>query len=383
MPVIRFDESMSRTIFWVIAGSVLILGSLMVAPFVPAIMWAAVLSVLTYPAYTWLRSKRVGEVSAALIVTLGTLMVIVLPIVGFGTAAALEIQKAIPSGGIQPENGKEFTIATVAGQVDKTLEPWLSQININAVREFRLSDWITKNESTIREAVVGPATQGIRKFLTAIGSALIAILTMFFMIKDGHRLTEPTLAIVPLPRDEALKILVRLRETVFSVFVGVVFVALLQGAFAGIAFWYLKIPGAIIWTLATAMFACIPLVGPPVVVVPIILVLFAQGRVPEAIGLAIYLAAFITQIDNVLRPLFIGAKASLHPLAVFFSLVGGVLFFGPIGLMAGPLLLTLCIIVAEVVISRRRLMDEESQRQAETPEGLEDGGMPSPEPAQG
>lgn len=354
------------------------MGALVIAPFLPAIMWASVLAVLTFPLYKKLVERprfarlKWGPVAASLIVTLGTLMLLILPVIAFGTIAALEVGKALQSKEIQEQTKHGgFTLAGVAKEVDKLAEPIMTQIPVPAVQEFRLAKFLEDNGSQLAEAVQGPAAAGLKRFAMALFSAIVTMLTLFFMLKDGNRLLAPTLAIIPLPRDEAMKVLIRLRETVWSVFMGVVFVAMIQAALAGIAFGFLKVPGAIIWTLATFLCAMIPLVGPPVVFVPLSVVLLVQGRTGEAIFLILYGSLVLSQVDNLLRPFFIGARSSLHPMSVFFSLLGGALLMGPIGLMAGPIILTLCIIVAEIVITRRQLM--ESERPAaleETAEGV-------------
>lgn len=366
MPVMRYDDSMARAIFWIVAGGALLLGALVVAPFVPAIMWAAVLAVLTFPLYKKLLNRprfaklKWGDVAASLIVTLGTLLLLILPIIGFGTIAALEASKAVRTHSVQIQTPKDgFTLASVAAEVDRLAEPIMTQIPVPAVQEFRLTKFLEENGDQLAEAVQGPAAAGLKRFAMAIFSAIVTMLTLFFMLKDGHKLLEPTLGVIPLPRDEAMKVLVRLRETVWSVFMGVVFVAMIQAALAGTVYGILKVPGAVIWTMATFICAMIPLVGPPVVFVPLSIVLFLQGRTGEAVFLLLFGALVISQVDNILRPFFIGARSSLHPMAVFFSLLGGALLMGPIGLMAGPIILTLCIIVAEIIIARRRLMDSE------------------------
>lgn len=364
MPVIRYDDAMSRTLFWVISGGILLVGAMVVTPFVPAIMWAAVLSVLTYPYYKRLLDRKWKDIAAAGWVTLLTLLIIILPILGFGTIAFMEGSKAL-SARSASASSQELSLQSIAAGVDKELGKVLGGVPVPAVQEFRLEKFISENQDDIRQAVTGPATKGLEKFGLAVFSAIIALLTMFFMLKDGHKLTEPALHIIPLPREEAIQVLVRLRETVFSVFMGVVFVAVIQGAVAGIAYAVAGVPGAAVWAAATFIFAMIPLVGPPVVFIPIAISLFLQGKVPQAVGLVLFGALVITQIDNILRPFFIGAKASLHPIAVFFSLLGGVLLMGPIGLMAGPVVLTLCIVVAEVIIARRRLMEADSRRAVE------------------
>lgn len=364
MSVIKYDESNSRVLFWLIAAGALFMGALVVAPFLPAIMWATVLAVLTHPLYTRVKNSKLctgrnwGDAFAAVCVTLGTLLLLILPILAFGTVAALELSKVLRSDVVvSHQKDGTFTLLGMSAELDKMVEPVLSQIPVQAVQEFRLSDFIRENGDQLSEAIQGPAVVGLKRFGMAAFSAIVALLTLFFMLKDSHKLLEPSLKIIPLPREESMKILVRLRETVWSVFMGVVFVALIQGALGGAAYAVLGVPSPVIWAMATFICAMIPLVGPPVVFVPLSLVLFFQGKPGQAVGLVLFGALVLSQVDNILRPFFIGARSSLHPMAVFFSLLGGALLMGPIGLMAGPIILTLCIIVAEVIMVRRDLID--------------------------
>ncbi|MCG9895767.1 MAG: AI-2E family transporter [Fimbriimonadaceae bacterium] len=375
---LKYDDSNIRVVFWLIAGVVLLLGGVMLAPFLGAIMWAAVLAVLMHPLYLrfkrariWpfltnaLRGKKwadlrekLAEVGAAFTTTLVALLIIMLPVLGIGTAVGLEVYEAVGSSNLQQvASPSELTLAGVAAEVDKAVEPTLRNIPVEAVQKFRLADFLAENQEAIQEAVVGPAQTGLRKFGVAVFSAIVALLTFFFMLMDGHRLLQPALDLIPLPHEEGMKLLVRLRETVWSVFMGVVFVAIIQGTLAGIAYAVLGVPSPLLWGVATIFFAMIPLVGPPVIFVPLALLLFVQGKTGEAIGLVAFGALVISQVDNILRPFFIGARTSLHPMAVFFSLIGGVLMMGPIGLMAGPIILTLCLVVGEILILRRRLAE--------------------------
>ncbi len=368
MPVIKYDESNSRVLFWLIAAGALFLGALVVAPFLPAILWASVLAVLTHPLYVRLKNSKLctgrnwGDAFSAVCVTLGTLLLLILPILAFGTVAALELSKVLRSDVVlSHQKDGTFTLLGMSSELDKMVGPVLSQVPVQAVKEFRLSEFIEENGTQLAEAIQGPAVLGLKRFGVAAFSAIVALLTLFFMLKDGHKLLEPALKIIPLPRDESMKILVRLRETVWSVFMGVVFVALIQAALGGIAYSVLGVPSPVIWAMATFICAMIPLVGPPVVFVPLSLVLFFQGKTGQAIGLIFFGALVLSQVDNILRPLFIGARSSLHPMAVFFSLLGGAFLMGPIGLMAGPIILTLCIIVAEVIMVRRDLIEAEAE----------------------
>jgi predicted PurR-regulated permease PerM len=112
-----------------------------------------------------------------------------------------------------------------------------------------------------------------------------------------------------------------------------------------------------IWALVTFVFCTVPLLGAPIIYVPLALRLMAEGKLPQAIALLAVGFLVVSQVDNILRPFFIGARAKLHEMAVFFSLLGGVLALGPVGIVAGPVVLTLLLGLVDVLRTQRRLAE--------------------------
>jgi predicted PurR-regulated permease PerM len=344
----KWDDKAARIVFWLIFGSLLLVGALVVAPFLGALMWATVLSVLLYPYFKRLTGHGWKPGAAASWVTMIVALGILLPVVGVATIGGLQAYKYIRD--MNESGNQTFSFKTVAAEIDKAIAPTIEQLGME---EIHVEELVKENEATLRNSVTGPATQGLQKLVLLMVHMIIAILTMFFMLKDGHRLKEPTLQIVPLPREETEKILIRVQQTMHSVFTGVVFVSLIQAAIGLVTYLCLGIQGAVIWGIATFVMALIPLLGPPTVFVPLALMLFAQGRAKEAIILLVVGFGVISTVDNFLRPFFIGARTSLHPMAIFFSILGGVVFFGPVGLMTGPVVLTLILAFIDIIVAQR------------------------------
>ena len=186
---------------------------------------------------------------------------------------------------------------------------------------------------------------------------VIALLTMFFMLRDGHRLLQPVSELMPLPKERCIAIIQRMGATIRSVFISVVGVAIIQGLICGLLYWILGVPSPAAWMALTVVAAMIPLLGAPIVYVPAALYLFLSDHPGQALILVLIGFLGVSQIDNLLRPVFISMGSKLHTMAIFFSLLGGVLTLGPIGLMAGPMLLTLLLGMFDVLRERRRITD--------------------------
>jgi len=290
------------------------------------------------------------------VTVLATVVLIMVPLGAIGTMLYLQVAGQVQAlrAAVPTENGAMPGLQQVLANADSALQPLMERLGAG----FQLSSWFDQNQEEIVRRVTGPV--GRAAFVTGytVFTLVIAMLTMFFMLRDGHRLREPALDMIPLPRPTSLRILTRMRDTIFGVFMGVVLVAMIQGTLAGLAYWAVGAPSPLMWAVATMVLCAIPLLGAPIIYIPMSIMLAAQGRWVEAAALLGVGFLIISQIDNLLRPFFIGARTNLHPMAVFFGLLGGVFALGPIGIMAGPVLLTTLIGLSEVVIERRKLLDQ-------------------------
>jgi predicted PurR-regulated permease PerM len=176
----------------------------------------------------------------------------------------------------------------------------------------------------------------------------VALITMFFMLKNGHRLRDPVVELVPLKKAETERILDRIRETVRAVFVGVVLVSLLQGVLCGIAYACLGVPSPILWGIVTILICMIPLLGAPAGYVPVSLYLFFDGRWVQGVILLGIGFGIISNVDNFVRPIVIGNRTELPYIAIFFGLLGGVFAFGAVGIVAGPVIISVSLSLIQI-----------------------------------
>jgi predicted PurR-regulated permease PerM len=322
----------------------------MVLPFVPALLWASVLSILTYPLYVrldrrlgkvkWLANGR-SESASSLVVTLATLLIICIPFLLIGLGIFLQV------GGMAGElNGDPLTLDSALARVDELIHPIAQQVG---AKTFTLSGYVQEH----RTEIVQNLTQPIQKFAGQAGFTLLtiifALLTQFFMLRDGRRLLQPALDLSPLTTEKTTAILSRVVATVRAVFVGTVLVAAIQGFVIGIAYWAVGVPNALLLAVVSGVLCIIPLLGAPVIYIPVGLYLFSQGKTTEALVILGVGFIVVSQIDNLIKPFLIGGQVNLHPMAIFFAILGGVVVFGPIGVMAGPMLLTVLLGMQDVL----------------------------------
>src|SRR4030067_1668199 len=135
---------------------------------------------------------------------------------------------------------------------------------------------------------------------------------------------------------------------IYATIYGGIVVAIVQGLLGGLIFWILGLSSPILWGTAMAFLSFIPVGGTALIWAPTSLVFIIQGNFLKGIILLLFGALVISMVDNFLRPKLISSKTKIHPLLLFFSVLGGIQAFGMIGLVAGPLIATLCITLIEI-----------------------------------
>ncbi len=336
--------------FAVITLLLVFVASQMVLPFLPALLWASVLSILTYPVYLkanerlsknrFLQDGR-SESVASLVVTLGTLFLICIPFIVIGVGLFLQV------GGMSTQfNADAVTLDSMLVRADEIIKPLAQKLGADT---FSIAAYVKEHKTELMQGMRQP----LQKFAGQAGFTLLtlifALLTQFFMLRDAHRLVRPAIELSPLPEVRTLEVLAKVVATVKAVFVGTVLVAIIQGLVIGVTYGLVGVPNALLLGVVSAILCIIPLLGAPVIYIPVGLFLLSQGKTTEALIVLGVGFVIVSQIDNVVKPFLIGGQVNLHPMAIFFSILGGIVVIGPIGVMAGPMILTILIALQDVV----------------------------------
>lgn len=345
---VPFDNTYRRVALLILTLLAGIIGWLMVRPFMNGVLIAGVLAILVAPLYKKWAVKR-SENMAATGVVLFVILVLVIPTGFIGALLVQQMKSAQVALETEAPDPTKTRIEQILTGVDAKLNPVLENYHV----KIDSNAWLQTKSSEIQKAAVS--------FVTAFGqglfSLIVALLTLFFLVRDGHRLREPFVEMMPFPPNDTNELIRRVENTVRSVFVGVILVSLVQGAIAGVTYLFTGVPSPIIWWIATTILCMVPLLGAPIVYVPMALLLFAEDKIVNGIILLVVGFGIVSQIDNVLRPFVIGARANLHPMGIFFSLLGGIFLFGPIGLMVGPIVLTTLVFLQEYLRRERKTIE--------------------------
>ncbi|HWP30351.1 MAG TPA: AI-2E family transporter [Fimbriimonadales bacterium] len=347
-------EKYRRVAFAILAGIVGVLALIVFLPFWQALAWGVALSIIVYPIYAHLK-RKMPRMLAAILVTLLTASFLVLPLAVFGLALYGEARAFYIELQTNGATQGEPQIVQGLNRFNDSIQPFLAQFGIQDFDlKLALQRWI--------EPMIGGAPRFLANVVHVVLVFIFSLLLLFFILLDSNRLYEPALSLIPLPRAKSQALLTSIYDTVHATFFGVVLISIINGILVGLWFLLLDIPGAMWWGVVTALFSFIPIAGAPFVYLPVGAYLAYQGdwlRALLVIGFGLLIVSLT--VDKIYRSFVVGSRSRLHPMVVFFSLLGGAFALGAVGTFIGPVV---CIVALKLLDVLREINSptEESVR---------------------
>lgn len=312
-------------------------------PFFTALAWGAVMSIVFYPVYAslgrFIRWKTVNS--------LITLIVIVLIILGPISYLAVLLAAEAKAVSAYIESGELSSLKVVLEEprVAAFLDRIRSVLNME---ETDMADLIVQNISNVGRQLLGKVSAGVSNAVAAIVNFVFMLLAIFFFLRDGPGFIRRVRNYLPFTEEQKDKFEVQVKDMVVSVIYGGVIVAAIQGLMGGVAFYFLGLSSPVIWGMAIFIMSFIPMLGTFAIWGPVTVYFFIEGAVAKGITLAIVGMLGISMVDNILKPIIIGGRTKMPTLLIFFSVLGGLKLFGPIGIIAGPLVIALFVSIIEI-----------------------------------
>ncbi|MBM4349142.1 MAG: AI-2E family transporter [Deltaproteobacteria bacterium] len=321
------------------------------SPFLASIVWAILLAIAFYPLFLkFQRLLRKRRVLAALAITLFTFLVIVLPVSLLMVSLANEVMdfyhhldEMIKTGQLQSSLSQIRELPLLKGVMER-LNRYVDLSSVDPL------NFLLKNVQQISVFLFNQTSNLLKGVSTFVAGFFFTLLSLYYLFKDGDRLLTWIKEIVPFPAKESEMIIERFKAMISATLYGGILIAILQGILGGVSFWILGISSPVFWGTTMAFLSFIPMGGTALIWGPAALFLFLQGAFLKGIillGLGILL---IGMVDNLLRPFLVSTKTKIHPLLLFFSVLGGIQAFGIIGLVGGPLIVTLFLTLVEIYI---------------------------------
>lgn len=326
------------------------LAGLIVLPYVNTLTLAIVIGIVFRPVAKRLRRYVKSEGIAAAIALLLALVLVVTPLAFFGFRAG---QEAL---GLYEHITRDHTI----GELRSTSVP---------LQKLTQHLPVSVQDAIPDHVNLGPILRSAGAWVVDRAGSLFGIVTSlsldlflliigtYYVIKDGRRFVDYLIKIAPIKSEYDETLFRKLHASVVSVVRGSIAIAVLQGAFAGLGFFLFGVPNAALWGAATMIAALIPIVGTSITLIPAIIYLAVMGSVGYAILLLIWGMLIVGFIDNVFRGQFMKRGLAVHPFLILLSVLGGLEFFGPIGFISGPLLLSILMALLDIYTSSRDKAD--------------------------
>lgn len=308
---------------------------LVFAPFIQILTLAMVLAVLFHRPYEYV-ARRMPDLKgvAAGIVVGAVLVFFIVPLFFLGLQILHEVQGLyIDAQG----NGAQYV-----QMIQVAIQHPIQQVSPDF--SFDIGPAISNTLSYVSGNLASIVSQTFYVLL----ETFLMLLAFFFFLRDGRSLIATMEKASPFGTEEAREILTNMHHTIQSIVKGTLVVGLIRWMFIGAGFYLFHIPNAVLWGSIGGIIGVIPGLGTPFAFIPAFVYLYVEGNGLGAVGLAIFGLATTGFIDNILTPYFFGKGLAVSSIFVLLAILGGILFFGPLGFIMGPLVLSVFLSVFHI-----------------------------------
>ena len=332
-----------QNIYFIILISLFtVLSLLVLSKFIIVLILAYIFSVLIRPVYNKIEKilsrilllKHIsGSLSAFLTVIL-FILIVVTPITILLSKAALDTQLVYEN---TVNGGVNFDF--VGDKIKYSLTKIAPDINIDFTK-------IAESISSFFVSNIGGLFTGT---VDVILKLFLFLFSMFYFLKDGKQFRELYSTISPLKKESDDKIFNSIRQSVNSIMIGSVTVAIAQGIVTGLGFWLFGVPNPFFFGTLAGFMAFIPGIGPSIVWIPAAVYLyFTKDSSFVWLYQIIWGVVAVGLIDNIIGPKVINKGIKVHNLFILLSIIGGISIFGPEGFIFGPLILGIFVAIIKV-----------------------------------
>jgi predicted PurR-regulated permease PerM len=321
------------------------------SPFFGAILWALIAAILFAPVKGRIALKMPNRKNSAAALTL--LLVIAIVIIPSAILGSLMVDEAVRT--YAQIESRQIDFSAVFRDVQQAVPPSVMTMldrfgfgDFNALQE-KLSSVIT---SGLRIATTQALNIGQSAFSFAMGMGIMLYLT-FFLLRDGRQLTRQISEVVPMHAAKKSALFDKFTTVIRATIKGSIVVALVQGVLGGVIFALLDIRAALLWGVVMGFLSLVPAIGTGLIWLPVAIYLLVTGAVWQGVVLLLCGFFIISMVDNVLRPILVGADTRMPDYVVLISTLGGLSVMGINGFIVGPVIAAMFIAAWEIFAESR------------------------------
>jgi predicted PurR-regulated permease PerM len=307
-------------------------------PIATSIVTGLILAYIFYPVYKKMQKIIKEKNTAAVILILLVLFLIILPLwflIPFMIKQIFDMYLYIQG-------------ADVTGFFTKIF-PTLVETEISG--DFLIS--FNRFISSTASKIFASASSFLLDLPNVILRTAVVFFVFFFGMRDAELFSSYVRSLSPFSKPVERDLAQKFKEITSSVIYGYVVVGVLQGILTGIGLFVAGVPQALILTLVAIIASMIPIGGAWLVWIPAVIYLFSSGNIFAAIGLALYGAIFISWIDNIIRPYMVARRTKISTAIVLIGMIGGIIVFGLLGLIIGPLILSYLLLILDAYRNKK------------------------------
>ncbi len=314
----------------VLVGTIVVV-FLLFQPFLYILALASVLAFLTHGIYEHILKKLRSPSGTALVMTLLVFVALLVPLTLIGLRITHE------ASGVYNHISQTTTQENIAANLDR-LQAALDK-SFPGVRVDSTS--ITEKLGSMFGWLVGSLGSLLGSFAALLLHFFLLLLFYYYLVRDGVALKEHLKELSPMASEKEDLVAERIGRAITATVRGSLVMGLLQGLVSGLGFVLFGVPNPALWGLVVVIASFIPTIGTSLVQIPVVLYLIATGHTHQAIGAALWAGLAVGMLDNLLGPKLMSRGTHVHPLMTLLSILGGVSFYGPLGVILGPITVSL------------------------------------------
>lgn len=324
---------LAEIFFFACLIGVLYLWYVIYKPFLGVVLIAAALTSVFYPIYLYVLKKyrRMTPSAAAGLMVFLVFFMVIIPVLLFLFYLSTQIEDVYMwLTGV-------FSEATLTNALTSfnTFSERLFNFTIDKAGVF---DYLSNLSSSFNNWLVSISSSIVNNTVQTVSSFFFLLIAMFFMFRDGKKILLRIMVLTPLYDRYDMEIYKKFQDVSSSALMATFVTAIAQGFVAAIAYAIVGLPFLFLG-LATGITAVIPLVGTLLIWGPLVVYFLIIGAWWKAIFLGIWGIVVIGLVDNILRPWLMKGKTQIHPMILFFGILGGIVTFGFWGIIYGPLII--------------------------------------------
>jgi predicted PurR-regulated permease PerM len=179
----------------------------------------------------------------------------------------------------------------------------------------------------------------------------LMVITIFFLLIDNEKLINFMLQVSPMPDEQEKQLIRKFKQISDAVLIGNGICALIQGVLGGLAFVAFGLGSPILWGGIMVILAFLPIFGIGLVLIPAAIILMLQGHLGQGVIMLIFYGSLSFSVEYALKPKLVGKQVKMHTLLVFLAILGGLKLFGFLGIIYGPLIITIFLTMSEIYIT--------------------------------